>query len=68
MYIHKLKAGKTQQYCSGAAIAVNTNKALPSAPQVSEVIPQKLKMENCKVREVSPEMKHVKIEKKYIYF
>ena len=62
-YIHRLVKGKTKAYVTGELIAVNTNTSLPV-----ERNSEKLVMENMKVREVSFEMKHVKIEKKYIHF
>jgi hypothetical protein len=68
-YIHKLNGRKTQSYSTGASIAVDTSKSLPVAKsQSAEVIPEKIKVENMKIREVSPEMKQVKVAKKYIHF
>ena len=68
-FIHKLNGRKTQSYATGGSIAVDTSKSLPIAKsQNAEVIPEKMKLENMKIREVSPEMKQVKVAKKYIHF
>ena len=70
MRIHLLHSGnKTQMHGSGMNVIADTSERLPGAKAASpEHIPEVLKLENMKIRKVSPEMEKIKVPKKYINF